>query len=339
MEVTSLRAGSVIPEFLLFFVNDKAENGSSSSLVQKIITETLIDTKAYFLINASSVQLSEISVSDAMNLLNGDTAPTPSIYTVSSTIQASQQNYSECGIKASSLSSKIVGGTDALLGAWPWQASLLLNGRHYCGASLISHNWLVSAAHCFDSSINVNLWTVALGRIHLNSEPGFKIQEIRIHENYERTTHANDISLLKLSTLVKFTEYIRPVCLPETSDVFPDDTSCYVTGWGRTTENGQFATTLKQAEVLIINATVCASPSMNSDFKIGPSMICAGYAAGKVDSCEGDSGGPLVAAKSNEAWYLVGITSFGDGCAKVNKPGVYSRLTYLRSWINDNCGL
>uniref|UniRef100_A0A8C5M118 Uncharacterized protein n=1 Tax=Leptobrachium leishanense TaxID=445787 RepID=A0A8C5M118_9ANUR len=282
--IISIRAGSVIPQFVILINDYNTENKNSSSSAQRIVAENLINAKTSFEVDPTSVQLDEISTSDAEDMLFN----APNIYTVGTTVQALPQDYTACGIGESTLSGKIVGGTDASLGSWPWQARLLLNGNHKCGASLISDIWLVSAAHCFDSNKDVNLWTVVLGTIYLTTGPELKLQRITIYENYTSTTHANDIALLKLATSVNFTEYIRPVCLPETSDVFADGTSCYVTGWGLTKENGVLANILQQAEVKVINSKQCASSAMygNYNFEMGPSMICAGYASGKIDSCQ-----------------------------------------------------
>ncbi|KAM4807870.1 transmembrane protease serine 11C-like [Rhinophrynus dorsalis] len=242
-----------------------------------------------------------------------------------------------CGIGGPSQSNRIVGGTDSVLGAWPWQASLRLNGNHKCGASLISDTWLVSAAHCFDLNKDVNLWTVVLGTIYTSSKSGLKLQKIIIFENYTSATHKNDISLLMLSTPLNFTKFIRPICLPETSDIFADDQSCYITGWGAVRQGGGISSILQQAEVKIINTDQCSSSLMYGNL-IDSSMICAGYVKGQIDSCQGDSGGPLATLKSGK-WVLIGIVSYGYGCAEVNKPGVYSRVTYMRSWITKHSGL
>ncbi|XP_053317812.1 transmembrane protease serine 11C-like [Spea bombifrons] len=276
----------------------------------------------------------EISDLAAQNLLYA----APTIITVDPTVQTSPLNFTGCGVGGPTLSGKIVGGTAASLGAWPWQASLHVNGYHKCGASLISDSWLVAAAHCFNVFSNANQWTVVLGTIYSSSGTRLQVQEIIIHENYTMLTQRNDIALLKLSVPLNFTKYVRPVCLPETSDVFPDNSSCYVTGWGALKEGGGPSSILQQAEVKIISTAQCSSAEMYGN-KIGPSMICAGYVEGTVDSCQGDSGGPLVAKQSSGTWVLAGIVSFGYGCALPNKPGVYARVSYLRNWITNNSGL
>ncbi|XP_018408774.1 PREDICTED: transmembrane protease serine 11C-like [Nanorana parkeri] len=311
-QVVSLRPGSVIPEFVVTFNSLTDKNVS----VQKIFSENMRNTSmAQFSIDKNSLQLTEITYDVAENLVNNN-----------------------CGVRGPSISSKIVGGTDAALGAWPWQASLRLNGNHRCGASLISNTWLVSAAHCFNSNKDVNSWTVVLGTINLSSRSELSLRALIIHENYTSGIYANDIALLELSSPVSFTQYIRPVCLADPQIVVQDNSSCYVTGWGTLTDGGTLSSILQQAELKIISTRSCSSAQMYA-YLIKPSMVCAGYVEGNIDSCQGDSGGPLVALQYNSRWSLIGIVSFGYGCAQKNKPGVYSRITYFRNWITQKSGI
>ncbi|MEE6460400.1 hypothetical protein FKM82_000951 [Ascaphus truei] len=337
-QVISLSPGSVVPEFVLLFhiANTSKIGKSSTDPVQTIFFEDLTNKSGTpFDIDPASLQLTEISANAAMNLLYGalatSTTPTPT--------QTTEENFTGCGKRSLDPLSKIIGGTNAFLGAWPWQASLRQNGNHKCGATLISNTWLVTAAHCFDMNHDLNLWTVVLGTISLHSISGLRIQELIIYENYTSKTHTNDIAMLRLSTPVTFTRNIRPVCLPETSDIFPDDTSCFVTGWGAlTSDAGALSPVLQQAQVKTINSSKCSSPQLYGDV-ITTSMICAGYVTGLIDACQGDSGGPLVTQAFNNTWFLIGTVSFGVGCAQPNKPGVYSNIIFLRNWIMEKTGV
>ncbi|XP_018408773.1 PREDICTED: transmembrane protease serine 11C-like [Nanorana parkeri] len=246
--------------------------------------------------------------------------------------------YGECGIGGPTASSRIVGGVPASSGSWPWQASLRLDGKHKCGATLISNIWLVSAAHCFELGKDVDRWTVVLGSISSTPGVGMKVQRIIAYDTFSVENQANDIALLQLSAPVSFKENVRTVCLPKASDNFADGSSCYVTGWGSQQYDGPMSTVLRQAEVKIINSNLCGSTEMYGS-TMQPSMLCAGYVEGKIDACQGDSGGPLVSMQNTDKWFLVGIVSFGDECALEYKPGVYSRVTYLRNWITKMSGL
>ncbi|XP_031137253.1 uncharacterized protein LOC116037490 isoform X2 [Sander lucioperca] len=239
-----------------------------------------------------------------------------------------------CGITP--LNTRIVGGENAPPGNWPWQASLQSFGSHFCGGSLINSQWVLTAAHCFLT--NRTSLTVSLGLQSLqgpnHNGVSRTVTKVISNPNYNFKTNDNDICLLKLSSPVTFTNLIVPVCLAASDSTFFSGVSAWVTGWGDTAYRVSlpFPGNLMEVNVPIVGNRKC-----NCDYGVFPitnNMICAGLSAGGKDSCEGDSGGPLV-SKQGSRWIQEGIVSFGNGCAKPNFPGVYTRVSQYQSWISS----
>uniref|UniRef100_G1ND76 Peptidase S1 domain-containing protein n=1 Tax=Meleagris gallopavo TaxID=9103 RepID=G1ND76_MELGA len=173
-------------------------------------------------------------------------------------------------------------------------------------------------------------WTATFGALLKPPTLKRSVKTIIIHEMYRYPEHDYDIALVKLSKQVEFTSNIHRVCLPEPSQTFPYNIYAVITGWG--------THTYQEATVKLIDSDTCNKEEVY-DGDITPRMLCAGYLEGGVDACQGDSGGPLVTPDSRLMWYLVGIVSWGDECAKPNKPGVYTRVTYFRDWITSKTGI
>ncbi|NXD23007.1 TM11E protease, partial [Spelaeornis formosus] len=251
-----------------------------------------------------------------------------------------------CGLRRQAFSftgvERITGGQRAREGEWPWQASIQLDGTHRCGASIISNTWLVTAAHCFRGVRDPRRWTASFGILLRPPKQKKFVRRIIVHERYGDLLldHEYDVAVVELASPIEFTSDVHSVCLPEASHIFPDNTSCFVTGWGALENDGECYSVnqLRQAEVRIISTEVCNRRQVYGG-AITPGMLCAGYLEGQVDACQGDSGGPLVQANSRGIWYLVGIVSWGDECGKPNKPGVYTRVTYYRNWIHSKTGI
>ncbi|XP_053370403.1 serine protease 27-like [Clarias gariepinus] len=241
----------------------------------------------------------------------------------------------ECGQPA--LNTKIVGGTDAAPGSWPWQVSFQTQGHHFCGGSLISQDWILSAAHCFQS-ITASDITIYLGLARLEgSNPnaqGLTTSNIIINQAYNTISHDNDLALVQLDVSVTFTPYVMPVCLAASNSVFPAGTNVWVTGFGTIGNDVNLPSpqTLQEVEVPIVSNSDCETDYGSGS--ITDNMICAGLTQGGKDSCQGDSGGPMV-VKVNESWIQAGIVSFGYGCAQPNFPGVYTRVSQYEDWIDN----
>lgn len=239
----------------------------------------------------------------------------------------------DCGRQQST--SRIIGGTEAKLGQWPWQLSLHFRGSHICGGVLISPDFVLSAAHCFPSNQHLvpGNWEVYSGVVSLSSLPEpYLVERIILDENYNMQTNDRDVALLKLRNPVDFNENVQPACLPAFDQRFRTGTSCWTSGFGTTDENNpRVSDTLMEVTVDIISDTTCNSFDVYNG-AVTRNMLCAGHLSGGRDSCQGDSGGPLV-CQSEDRWYLAGITSWGSGCAQANKPGVYTRVARVLPWI------
>ncbi|XP_070973624.1 serine protease 33-like [Oncorhynchus clarkii lewisi] len=246
----------------------------------------------------------------------------------------SHSQLSVCGTPP--LNTRIVGGQDAPAGSWPWQASLHSSGSHFCGGSLINKEWVLTAAHCF-SSISASNVLVYVGRLSQQgsnpNEVTRTVTQIILHPNYTRSTSDNDMCLLKLSSAVTFTNFIRPVCLAAPGSSFHAGATSWVTGWGSISSGVTLPSpqTLQEVDVPVVGNRQC-----NCNYGVGSitdNMICAGLSAGGKDSCQGDSGGPMV-SKQGIRWIQSGVVSFGNGCAQANLPGVYARVSQYQTWIN-----
>ncbi|NWS62762.1 TMPS5 protease, partial [Chunga burmeisteri] len=242
---------------------------------------------------------------------------------------------SECGLRPGT--ARVVGGADVPPGRWPWQVSLYHGSQHHCGGSVLAREWIVMAAHCVHSyrQLQASTWLVFAGVVthgSIKQEDGVSVKKIIYHPLYNDSSLDYDIALMKLQVPLNFSDAVRAVCLPPSHQDLFQGTPCWVSGWGYTRpDQAQVTKTLKEALVPLIGTKRCNSSCMYAG-ELTARMLCAGYLQGKTDACQGDSGGPLV-CHDEFTWRLVGIVSWGQGCAEPNHPGVYTNVAQLLPWI------
>ncbi|XP_055358632.1 plasminogen activator, urokinase a [Betta splendens] len=255
-----------------------------------------------------------------------------------------------CGERTERRMHKVVGGSFTPIESHPWVAALFRGRSAFlCGGSLIAPCWVLTAAHCF-SNVDVaaaRRLSVYLGKSAINAtdnhrEQRFNVEEVIMHPDFDENTFNNDIALLRIRDAagrcaVK-SAATRTVCLPPARTQLPAGFQCSIAGFGRERyDSWHYSQLLKQAEVKLVSQTKCQSSLYYGD-RITGNMICAGSPDWSTDACKGDSGGPLVCEVSGRM-FLFGVVSWGDDCAKKNKPGVYAQVTGYNEWIAQQTGL
>jgi secreted trypsin-like serine protease len=232
----------------------------------------------------------------------------------------------------------IVGGNDASPGEYPAVAEVILGQAFLCTGTLISPTYVLTAGHCGSitgagvstpAAWPAPLIDVRIGGVGQDDGEQVPVQNVTVNPNYLLTS-GYDISLIQLQ---------RPAAEAPTQVAGAGERSTWdpgdletIVGWGTTSEGGDTPDTLQEGQVPITTDAYCAGAYDDFDAK---TMVCAGFPQGGVDTCQGDSGGPMFGKTSTGALRVVGATSFGEGCAREGKPGVYARVadTELRTWI------
>lgn len=245
---------------------------------------------------------------------------------------------SSIAIAKPTFNQKIVGGENAAKGEIPYIVSLRSKSYgHFCGGSLIAQNWILTAAHCARGASIDEVWVGMLDQKDTAGVEKIKPAKIIVNEKYNSQTMENDFALIKLSQNSSY----APIALNET-EIAVDDSNpdaapimSMTAGWGATRENSYtLPNMLQKVSVPLVSTAACnATESYNGDIK--DSMLCAGYKTGGKDSCQGDSGGPLAIVNADGTHTLIGVVSWGEGCARANKYGVYSKVSNGISWIKE----
>ncbi|MFH4976762.1 hypothetical protein AB6A40_003471 [Gnathostoma spinigerum] len=259
----------------------------------------------------------------------------------------------ECGLKAApSTVLRVIGGSASQYSEWPWQALLYTFDASgvgmMCGATILSANWLMTAAHCVRNKYENTFVTVNANYVGDLRNTYFVKKQI-VHSGWDLQTVSNDIALLEIDGNIDFLGPAKPICITKNdSDLIKTGSVAVITGYGASIvqrASGVFTTMfdkgLQQATISVIDHEKCARTwwaITQGETQITDRQICAGaFLAG---TAPGDSGGPLQVINHDGRWYQIGITSFGANklvalLDQSNYPGVYTRVSSYYEWINQ----
>ncbi|XP_036723827.1 chymotrypsin-like elastase family member 3B [Balaenoptera musculus] len=240
-------------------------------------------------------------------------------------------------------SSRVVNGEDAVPYSWPWQVSLQYEKKgtfyHTCGGSLIAPDWVVTAGHCISRSLT---YQVVLGEYDRSEKEGpeqvipVNAGDLFVHPlwNSNCVSCGNDIALIKLSHRAQLGDKVQLASLPPAGDILPNETPCYISGWGRLYTSGPLPDKLQQALLPVVDYKHCSRRDWWGS-SVKKTMVCAG---GDIRSgCNGDSGGPLNCPAADGSFQVHGVTSFVSafGCNTLKKPTVFTRVSAFNDWIEE----
>ncbi|RZC38483.1 Trypsin and/or DUF1986 domain containing protein, partial [Asbolus verrucosus] len=229
---------------------------------------------------------------------------------------------------------KIIGGDDVSIERVPYQISLQYNGDHFCGGSIISQTYIVTAAHCTYEQDPAALSIRAGTAIRGDGGQVISVSKVHDHPNFNRFTADYDIAVLELETPLTLGRFVAPIVLPSENQTWPAGTEVFVSGWGALSEDAAtFPTNLQGVALEIVDEAACVS-AYGMVYLVTERMLCAGVNEGGKAACHEDSGGPLAVDG-----VLGGVVSWGLGCGRPGIPGVYANVPVLRDFIKNVTGI
>ncbi|MGW5717694.1 S1 family peptidase [Amycolatopsis sp. NPDC003865] len=239
---------------------------------------------------------------------------------------AAAASFATPAIAAQPPSTDVVGGTRAAQGEFPFMVRLSMG----CGGALYTKQIVLTAAHCVSRTGSNTSITATVGVVDLQSSSAQKIRSTYVYQSPTYgTSTGGDWALIKLASPVSGLS-----TLPIATTTAYNSGTFTVAGWGAATEGGSQQRYLLKANVPFVADSTCAAQGGSYPDLIPSAEICAGnLTSGGVDTCQGDSGGPMFRRDANNAWIQVGITSWGDGCARPHAPGVYTEVSTFASKI------
>ncbi|XP_032853010.1 coagulation factor X [Tyto alba] len=237
--------------------------------------------------------------------------------------------------KAPSGHPEVTGEAGGLPRVTPWQAVLLTDeyDEWFCGGTILNEYFILSGAHCIKQF--EGLW-VLVGMVDKEKEEPsramHKVEKIIVHPEFVKETFDNDIALLKLEEPITFSEDVVPACLPEEDfaiDILMKQTFGIVSGFGNTLERTRPVKRMKVLQIPYVDRDTC---KLALHSPVTENMFCAGYDKDGKDVCQGDGGGPHVTQYSG-TYFVTGIISWGEGCGRQGKYGVYTNLSKFLPWV------
>ncbi|XP_065211798.1 trypsin-1-like [Planococcus citri] len=245
-----------------------------------------------------------------------------------------QSQPKECGINSKSAAK---GNSRSDSKEWPWLVSLMFADSYssFCGGVLLNRNYVLTAAHCLHrrdpSDVLIRLGEYDFFEQNDTVSVDIKPSKAIVHAEYDPATKQNDIALIKLSTPTKYTDFIRPICLPTRKA--KTNQTVVVAGWGTLYYGGPVSNVIMEVPIPVWDLENCISKYHQPVFKTN---LCAAAYEGGKDACQGDSGGPLLMQHANGRWVTIGVVSWGMGCADKDQPGVYTDVSSYLGWISNN---